>query len=104
MAGAGGSQLPANYTPRRSGVRFPSRAAQARAAGRGAAGGAACGGRHGPSGMGRPPELVAAAAEDPHTGGGGAALTRTTSNRVPPAPLSADADVGTPDLASARRK
>lgn len=39
-----------------------------------------------------------------HTGGGGAALTRTTSNPVPPAPLSADANVGTPDPASGRRK
>lgn len=57
MAGAGGSELPGSYTPRRAGVRFPSRAAQAQAGGRRAAGGAACGGRHGPSGMGRPPEL-----------------------------------------------
>ena len=104
MAGAGGSELSGSYTPRRSGVRFPSRAAQAQAAGRRAAGGAAWSGPHGPSGMCRPPELVSAATRVPHTGGGGAALTRTTSNRVPPAPLSADADAGTPDLASARRK
>lgn len=86
------------------GAPFPSRAAQAQAVRRRAAGGAACSGPHGPSGTGRPPELVPAAEGVPHTGGGGAALTRTTSNRVPPAPLSADADVGTPDLAWARRK
>lgn len=104
MAGAGGSELPGTYTPRRSSARFPSRAAQAQAAGRRAGGGAACSGRHRPSGMGRPPELVSVATRVPHTGGGGAVLTRTTSNRVPPAPLSADADAGTPDLASARRK
>lgn len=67
MAGAGGSELPGSYTPRRSGVRFPSRAAQAQAAERRAAGGAAWSGRHGPSGMGRPPELVPAVTRVPHT-------------------------------------
>lgn len=104
MAGAGGSELPGSYTPRRSGARFPSTAAQAQAAGGRTAGGTACSGRHGPSGMGQSPKLVSTATRVPHTGGGGAFLTRTTSNRVPPAPLSADADAGTPDLASARRK
>lgn len=104
MAGAGGSELPGSYSPRRPGARFPSRAAQAQATGRRAAGCAAGSGRHGPSGMGRPPELLSAATGVPHAGGGGAALTRTTSNRVPPTPLSADAHAGTPDLASPRRK
>lgn len=68
MAGAGGSELPGSYTPRRSGARFPGRAAQAQAVGRRAAGGAACSDRHGPSGMDRPPDLVSQRHQGPTHG------------------------------------
>lgn len=107
MAGAGGSELPGKRRAAPLGRPFPEPSGAG--PGRGAQGSRRRGVRrparafgHGPLGLGSVPQRHRPGI--PRTGGGGAALTRTTSNRVPPAPLSADANAGTPDLASGRRK